>query len=295
MPAHRCVAFGSEFVGEVVAAGPGAAGVRVGDRVVGNYHYTGPGRPREGVPTNQSSRHLQRIPATQLMRVPDSMPDETAAAFALNAQTAYGMIRRAGIEPGARVLVPAGSANLSLFLIAALRHRGVHVYTTTTRPAAAARLARLGVREALVVPRGDGEALRRSLRELAGDVGEFDCVLDAFFDLHLEAAAPLIRPFGSYVTCGLAGQSAELRASMAGQPRMDAHAVLCTALVRNLQLVGNCIGLSSDLEAALADHEAGRLETVIDSVHGDDAPAAFVERSFGDADRFGKVVFRYSN
>jgi NADPH:quinone reductase-like Zn-dependent oxidoreductase len=64
-------------------------------------------------------------------------------------------------------------------------------------------------------------------------------------------------------------------------------------MMRNLSIVGNCIGLASDLEHALRDYEAGRLACAVDSVFGGTDTEPFLERTYNDRSRFGKVVFRY--
>jgi NADPH:quinone reductase-like Zn-dependent oxidoreductase len=278
-PAHRFTAIGSEFAAEVLAVAEGVS-LRPGDRVIPDHHYSGVGIDadgvREGVITNQGSRERQVVPARKLLRVPDTMPLDIAAAFSLGAQTAYSMVRRLDVQPGERALVTSASSNTSLFLIAALRARGAQVLATTgAGPAARARIpARVAARE--------------DLYDLAGEVGGFHHVLDPFYDLHLGAAVDVLRPFGKYITCGFYGQNPTLAGGVAP---LDPQHVFGNAIVKNLSLIGNCIGLRSDLEAALADHAAGVWSPVVDSVHREARP--FLERTFNARERFGKVVFRY--
>lgn len=66
-----------------------------------------------------------------------------------------------------------------------------------------------------------------------------------------------------------------------------------SCIVKNLTIIGNCIGLTQDLRNALADYSAERLPVVVDSVYQKDDAAPFLRRTFADPDRFGKVVFRY--
>jgi NADPH:quinone reductase-like Zn-dependent oxidoreductase len=224
------------------------------------------------------------------------MPDVEAAAFALNAQTAYSMVRRAGLRPGAAVLVTSASSNLSLSLFAALRGHGVRVYATTSSPATAARLGAHGVEGAAVVARNrEGFTGDAALADFAAGAGGFDAVLDPFFDLHLERAVALMNPFATYVTCGLAGQNAHAAAAAGVTGGVAMNGVLMQAVHKNLTLVGNCIGFSEDLERALGDYQAGRVPpVVVDSVFEGDAAAAFLDRTFNDPGRFGKVVYRYA-
>jgi hypothetical protein len=65
------------------------------------------------------------------------------------------------------------------------------------------------------------------------------------------------------------------------------------ALVKNLTIVGNCLGLGDDLLHAVADFDAGRFSAVTDSEFGGSQTAEFLDRTFNDRRRFGKVIFRY--
>lgn len=302
VPPRRFVPICSEFTGVVAAVGREVTGLRPGDRVVPDQHYTGaatpPGGVREGVVSNRASREWQVIPEQKLAAIPACMPDAVAAGFALNAQTAYSMVRRAGIGPGTRVLVTAGSSNTSLALIGALRSSSAEIYASTTSVDRADALRALGVSEVLVVPRAAAGAPREpgTAGALAAAVAaaglQFEAVLDPFYDLHVADAVELLAPFGTYVTCGFAGQNPHV-ARAAGVAPVRADHVFQTAIMKNLSIVGNCIGLATDLARALSDYAAGALPVVTDSVFTGDDIAPFLDRTFNDRERFGKVVYAY--
>jgi NADPH:quinone reductase-like Zn-dependent oxidoreductase len=297
VPAARYAPIGSEFVGEVVEVGPAVRSIRAGDRVIPNHHYTGggvaPDGVREGVATNQASRRSQLLPEQKLLPIPSSMPDQSAAAFSLGAQTAYSIVRRLELSPGAPVLVTAASSNTALFLIAVLRRAGAVIHCITSAPERVERLHRLGADHVIVRPRGGSTSASDPLQVVARELGGFCAVADPFFDLHFAEAVHLLRPFGRYVTCGLAEQNTGLRG--VAPRRIDASAALVTAIEKNLTLIGNCLGLTSDLLQALHDSEAGLLRPVIDSVFDGDQVQRFFNRTYNDASRFGKVVYRYDD
>jgi NADPH:quinone reductase-like Zn-dependent oxidoreductase len=298
VPPARFSAVGSEFAGEVVRVGADVRDFRPGDRVAPNQHYTGGGADaagvREGVATNQASREYQVLPARKLVKVPDQMSHEVAATFALNAQTAYSMVRKTDPAPGERVLVTAGTSSTSLFAIAALRARGISPLVTTTRAAARDRLEALGAAEVVVLPREGNGTRAVPLARAARSGGGFDVVVDPFYDLHLEKVVPLMNPFGRYITCGMAGQNPnQSRAAGVDAEVRKLDAVMPVAILRNLSILGNCVGLDSDLARALDDYRDGRLEVVLDSVFGGDEVAPFFERTFNDPARFGKVAYRF--
>ncbi len=263
-----------------------------------NHHY-GPADLRagrqEGVVTNHASREWQIVPATALLRRPATMDAVTGAAFGLNAQTAYSMIRKAELAAGARVLVMAGSSNTSIFLIAALAQRGFAVHVATTAASAVGRLRTLGATDVVLLPPSDEPATGAVLlREYAAAHGHFEAMFDPFFDLHVGPAPDLLRDFGTYVTCGMAAQNAGSASVTTPMVRATLEQTLYRCIVKNLRLVGNCIGLTDDLRAALADYAQDRFPVMVDSVFDDRMPAAFVERSLGAGrGRFGKVVLSY--
>jgi NADPH:quinone reductase-like Zn-dependent oxidoreductase len=296
--AGRFFTVGSEFVAEVAAVGEGVTTLRPGDRVVANYHYEGlpelPGGVRAGVPTNQATKEWQSFHERQLRRVPASMPDEVAAAFALNAQTAYGMVRRLEVRPGANALVTSAASNTSLAILNALRGRGVDVYAATSSEQAVPRLLALGARDVVVVGRGRaGFADDRALGEVLRAAGGADYVLDPFFDLHIARALELLNPFGKYVTCGLAAQTHHAARAAGVDAPEPLGAIAVQLIMKNLTVLGNCVGLTEDLDRALRDYDAGRLDPVVDSVFAGDDVGAFLDRTFNDPARFGKVVYRY--
>ncbi len=298
VPSHRYTAIGSEFVAEVVAVGRDVTRCAPGDRVIPNHEYLGYAAysdgVRQGVATNQASRAFHVFAERKLMRVPDAMPSEVAAAFSIGGQTSCAMARKLHAQPGGRALVTAASSNTSLFLIAALRRLGVDVYATTTSAHHVPALRALGVRDVLCVCRA-GRGLRDgdALVEFARSVGGFDYVVDAFFDLHLQKCVEALNPGGVYVTCGLAGQTAYSAKASETEGPIDMRDVMGAAMQKNLTIVGNCIGLTSDLEDALAAYEAGAFHVPVDSVYSGVDVAPFFDRTYNAPERFGKVVFRY--
>jgi NADPH:quinone reductase-like Zn-dependent oxidoreductase len=296
IPSERgCYVIGSELAGRVVAVGSEVGTLEPGDRVMVDGFFGTESRPW-GLPTNHASRSLQILPAVKLMRVPDAMSDEVAAAFTIGAQTSFSMVRRAGVGPGSEVLVTAGTSNTSLFLLQAARREGATVSVTTTSEAAVDRLRALGAAQVFVLepdgPRFDAAAIG----EYAKSVGGFAAVLDPYFDLYLERAVPALASFGVYVTCGLERQfpSREaLRAGVARKPVLHDD-VLAAALTRNISVVGNCLGSTTDLERGRDAFVAGELQVELDRVMEAEGAAAFLSRTYCERGRFGKVVYRYA-
>ena len=273
---------GSEFCGRVVQRGAGVEGLAVGDRVVGDGTY-----PRRsgsellgGIVTNRASRGWLVLHESQVCAVPRLMGPDVAAAFALGAQTAQSMVRRGGVSAGSRVLVMSGRSNTSLFLAQCAAAAGGTVSVLSRGRWVPEHLDAL--------PAG-AEVL--AVEGVLGMAEQFDVVLDPFFDLNVARALRALDYGGRYVTCGLQAQHPSFAEPAEPAPVVD---VLGTAIVKNLSLIGNCIGERADLDRALALYEEGALSVRLDSVWGPQEGVAFLERTFSAPDRFGKVVMRYA-
>ena len=289
---------GSEFVGEVLETGPDVTGFQAGDRVIGNNHFTGSGmNPNgipEGLPTNNASREYQAFHQDKLIKIPPNMPDEVAAAFSIGAQTSYSMIRKLQVTEGSNVLVTAAKSNTSLFAICALQKYGANVYAISTSQCFEKELQDIGVKDLVVVaPETKSLAQHSRIEEIVRKVGPFDYVIDPFFDLYLGKVIEIMSPGARYVTCGFQNQYQKIIGQEFQSNGHDLQHVMAFAMLKNAQIIGNCLGLTRDLEQALEDYAAGSFDIIVDSVFGDNQVVEFFNRTYNATDRFGKVVFQY--
>lgn len=292
----RFIAVGSEFVGEVIDVGLGVKELKAGDRVIGNNQYPDSGEEGilGGVPTSHASKEYQVFHQVKLMKIPAEMPDEVAAAFSMGAQTAYSMIRKLDIKKGSNILVTAARSNTSLFVIQALQKYQANVYVTTTSSKFDPQLLSMGVKEIIHVTHnckglvGD-DAIDTIFEEIEG----FDCIIDPFFDLHIDKLIAILVPGGKYITCGLYDQYLDIVGQKTDCLKLDATNILIHAFLGNIQIIGNCMGEKTDLENAIADYSSGILKIQNDSVFSGEEIRGFFERTYQDSDRFGKVIYRY--
>lgn len=290
---------GSEFVAEVIAVGAEVTKLRIGDRVIGNNSY-GDSVLRsngvmDGIPTNNASKEFHVLHQGKLIKIPAEMTDVTAAAFSIGAQTVYSMIRKLGLEEGTNVLVTAAKSNTSLFAISALRKHQVNVYATSTSVCFTDELKALGVKEIIQLKMEDGKLSPAHPDALAliNEIGPFHYVIDPFFDMHLSLVLQLMEAGGKYATCGRAGQLDGIAENQPQHRIPDIREVLTTALLKNNQIIANCLGVTEDLESALEDYKAGDFRVIIDSVYQGIEVGGFFDRTFNSRERFGKVIYAY--
>ena len=110
---------GSEGAGVVEAIGPGVTHVKSGDRVA----YAG------GAPGSYSEARV--MPADRLVKVPDGISDQQAAAMMLKGLTVWYLIRRTyRVEKGETVLFHAAAGGVGLIACQWLNALGVTVIGT---------------------------------------------------------------------------------------------------------------------------------------------------------------------
>lgn len=292
----RFFTLGSEFAAEVLVVGNQVQNLAPGDRVVGNgnYPHSGYEGVRPGLPTNHGSKELEVFHYSKLVKIPEMMTDVVAASFPIGGQTTYSMIRRLNLQEGEKVLVTAATSNTSLFAISALKNVPVEVYAVTTRDTYVDRLKELGADGVFVVPRGlKSLAREKVIFEHIKIQGLFNAVIDPFFDVYLGQVVDVMDLGARYITCGMYEQPHVGDEETVKQLPNNLNHIMSMTMMKNLQLIGNCIGNTEDLDRAIADYAAGKLEVVIDSVYQQHQESQFFDRSFNDPQRFGKVVYRY--
>jgi NADPH2:quinone reductase len=110
---------GMEAAGHVEAVGEGVAHVRPGDRVV--YFTNSPG----------SYATHRTLAARWLVKLPDDVPDDVAAAIWLKACTVEFLVERcAKVSAGDTVLVPAAAGGVGILLCQWLADKGATVIGT---------------------------------------------------------------------------------------------------------------------------------------------------------------------
>jgi NADPH:quinone reductase-like Zn-dependent oxidoreductase len=281
-----------------VAVGPEVTAFQVGDRVMPDHCYPVLSVPdvQPGIPTEHGSKRYFVLHEAKLRKVPPEMPDEVAAAFSLNAQTAYSMVRKLNITPEANVLVTSARANTSLFTINALKKWHCNVYAVTTARKFEGDMAQMGLKEVIQVDPVLPTFLENErMAEIVSTIGGFDYIIDPFFDLYLSKAIEVIAVEGKYITCGLYDQYSHLTGKVFRYAGKDLKEIITTMFVRSAQILGNCLGRTDDLQRAIDDYTQGNFNVIVDQVFSGDQLDAFFDRTYNSRLRFGKAVYRYDD
>ena len=179
---------GSEGAGEVVALGPGAGGVAVGDRVMvsgGRGAYA----------------ELVVASAKRLVVLPDGYDEVTAAALPTQAMTAHFLANSAyPLSDGDTCLIHAGAGGVGLLLIQMAKMRGAHVITTVSTREKAALATEAGADDVVLYTSEDFVA---AVKRITG--GELlPVVYDAVGKTTFDGSLDCLRPRGVLVLYGQA-------------------------------------------------------------------------------------------
>ena len=184
---------GMEGVGSVDAIGDGVEGLATGDRVA--------------YPMNLGSYAEQRlIDADKLVKLPDAISDETAAAMMLKGLTAhYLLFRTYPVQPGDNILMYAAAGGVGLILCQWARLLGANVIGCVGSEEKA-QLARDNGCDHTILYREEDIASRvRDLTDGVGVAVAYDSIGKATFESSLDS----LRPFGVLATYGNASGPVE--------------------------------------------------------------------------------------
>jgi NADPH:quinone reductase len=179
---------GSEAAGEVVALGEGVDGFRTGERVAYVAGFGGYAEERN-------------VPATVLVKLPDGIDDETAAAMMLKGLTAQYLVRRTyKVQPGDIVLIHAAAGGVGLIASQWAKHLGATVIGTVGSEDKA-ELARAHGCDHTILYRSEDFVAR--VAELTGGA-KCHVVYDGVGKDTFPASLDCLRPLGMFVSFGSA-------------------------------------------------------------------------------------------
>lgn len=215
------------------------------------------------------------VPATNVRRIPASIPDDIAAAFPLATVTAWRMcVTRAQVKPGDTVLIWGIGGGVALAALQLCRQLGATVLVTSGSEAKLARARAVGADDTYDHRQPE---LGREVRRRTGRRG-VDVIIDSTGQDTWDQSLTALARGGRLVTCGgTTGPSLS----------MDVRRLFW----HQWTIMGSTMGNDAEFEACVAELAAGRLLPPVDSVHAlEDGAAAFARLASGQ--QFGKVVVR---
>ncbi len=218
------------------------------------------------------------LPASNLRRIPASVPDDIAAAFTLATLTAWRMcVTRAQVQAGEDVLIWGIGGGVAQAALRICKARGARVWVTSS---SAEKLAQAEALGADVLLNHATEDVGKVVRERTKKRG-VDVVIESVGERTWNASLMALTRGGRLVTCGATS---------------GANA---TTDVRRLfwyqwSLMGSTMGNDAEFDAVTAELAAGRLWPTVDAVYPLAEGRVAFER-MRDGAQFGKLVLRVSD
>ena len=182
---------GSEAAGTVEELGPGVTGFATGDAVastavIGSY------------------AEYALVPAAQLIKIPQGVTMEQAAAAMLQGMTAHYLAYSTfPLKAGDTALVHAGAGGVGLLLTQIAAHIGARVITTVSTPAKAELSREAGASDVILYTKKDFEA---EVKRLTGGKG-VNVVFDSVGKTTFEGSLNCLRPRGLLALFGASSGS----------------------------------------------------------------------------------------
>ena len=177
---------GQEAAGVVVAVGPDAGSVKVGDRVA----WCG---------VSGAYAEFAAVPVERLVAISEGVTTQQAAAAMLQGMTAHYLSHSTySIQKGDTVLVHAGAGGVGLLLIQMAKRLGARVLTTVSTEAKAELARDAGADEAILYTQKDFAA---KVKDLTGGKG-LPVVYDSVGKTTFDGSLACLRPRGMMVLYG---------------------------------------------------------------------------------------------
>jgi NADPH:quinone reductase-like Zn-dependent oxidoreductase len=256
---------GGDACGVVSALGPGAQGVKEGDRVVINPGLTCgrcarclsgqdnlcPQFKMVGEHTWGAEAELIALPAVNVALAPAGPSDAELASLPIATMTAWQMLLdKARVQRHETVLVMAAGSGVGVAAIQIAKLHGAHVIAASSSDEKLARARELGADQ--TVRYGEGIDLGAELKKMTGRRG-VDVVIESAGGPQFPVLIRALAPGGRLVTCGTTGG-------------FEAAIDLRYVFWRQLSILGSTLAPKSALLAILRLVEEGRLKAVVDRV-----------------------------
>jgi NADPH2:quinone reductase len=159
-PAPPPIVLGSEGAGVVEAVGPDVTSVRAGDRVA--YAMA-----------RGSYAEYAVVPAAQLVKIPDSVDFQTAAAAMLQGMTAHYLTHSTyPLKAGESCLIHAAAGGMGLLLVQMAKMLGARVIGTVSTEEKAKQAKAAGADEVVIYTKEDFVAKAKGMHVVYDSVGK---------------------------------------------------------------------------------------------------------------------------
>jgi NADPH:quinone reductase-like Zn-dependent oxidoreductase len=279
---------GSDFSGTIAALGPGVTGWQIGQTVVanptfwcGHCAFCIAGRQNQCEHFAILGEHLPgayaeyvRVPAKNLVAIPEGFPLDQAAAMPLVGVTAWHMlVVRGNVRPGETVLIVGSGGGVNSAAIQIAKLAGATVLAVAGNAAKAENARELGADWS--VDRERTPDWGKAVWARTGRQG-VDVVVDNVGEATWTASLRSLARGGRLLTVG-------------GTTGYNGPTPINLLFGRHLSIIGSTMGTQADFEAVMAQVWAGRLRPIVDEIFPLAQYPQALERML-DGQGFGKIL-----
>lgn len=280
---HAHYPIGSDFCGYVEDFGTNVTGFSKGDLVVGDGTYPyGKHNTMGGIPSNHASKEYEIYHFGKLAKIDKDYPLDLATVSMVGAQTGFSMLKKATIKPEQKVLVTSVSSNTSLYILNMLKDLDCNIYAMSYSG------------EKIETIKNKFPFLKDIFLFKERNIPKtllFDAVLDPFSDTHFPVLLKNMNVGCKYITCGIFNQSSH---KMKQAKEYKISAIFVQMVLKNISLIGSCLGDSQDLLEGLSLVKKNNT-CLVDSIYTEtDNVTDFINKTYNaESSKLGKVVFKY--
>jgi NADPH2:quinone reductase len=276
---------GADIVGIVRQIGSEVDRVDVGERVLHcpnrtcnscQYCFDGPENRCEAFSLFHGGfAESAAVPAKRLLRLPENISSEAAAALPIAYMTAWHMLRRAEPSPDDLVFIPGATGDVGIAAIQLVDAIGGRSIGTTTSPQKADKLRDIGTTHVIKAETPEG------MQEKVSKIGEPDVTVN-----HLG---------GEYVNVGLKALRQGGRMAICGRTTGDWSEIHTKHLYRtHKQILGSAAGTQPDLQKIVGLVSNGEVSPIIGQTYElEDTANAFQDMK--DDNVFGSQIIFPNN
>jgi NADPH:quinone reductase-like Zn-dependent oxidoreductase len=278
---------GSEVAGEIARFGENVTGFELGERVTVAPYFLA--KQSDDIVLDEETLRISgdllgifnqgsyaeyvKVPAYSVVKMPENLTFEEAAAQSLATITAWHMlVSKAGVRPGEKVLVHAAGSGVGCAAVQIAKLWGAFVIATAGSNEKLEKARDLGADEVINYNEQD---FLKAVREMTNYRG-VDLVVEQTGRDTWEKSMACVARNGRLVTCG---------ATTGGAVQLD----IGKLFAKQLMIIGSQGGSKEELIEVLKLTEQGRLQAVIDKVYPLEEARAAQER-LAKREQFGKIL-----
>ncbi|HWP78911.1 MAG TPA: zinc-binding dehydrogenase [Candidatus Nitrosotenuis sp.] len=291
---------GSDAAGEVIAVGEDVTTIKVGDRVVSHSNMScrvckacTDGREYDCTkrtiwgfqtgPTWGAYSEITHLPEVNVVKIPDGVSYDEAAAASMTILTAWHMlVGRAKIKPGQTVLIMGGGSGVGTFGIQIAKLYGCTVIATASGDKLE-KCIQLGADYAVDHRKEDWSKevfkITKDIAKSTGGVPGVDVTFDHIGQTHWNPQLTLLKYGATLVTCG-------------ATTGYDAKTDLRHIFFKGTNILGSTQGTRAELEDGLYWMGKGKIKSVIDSVWSFEQAAQAHTKMLTGKGLFGKILMK---